>query len=259
MKKNTLYKIVCIMLCVILATGVAGCGCGKGKDKNNSNSKTEQSGDKKDSDSETSKDKNQNADKKDDEEANKDSANNNASNSGDVDNSTNSSDSNGSGDNNNAAGTNNSGSNGNNSNQSDENVPPAKTMEVPSETPKKGEEFVITVQAGKGTPVAAYTLELEYDKSKLEVLEYGRTKEFKDAYTGISVENDKGGAVVFTGVNTNAHQQYYGGDMVYVKFKAIGASGSVSDVTLKVKEAVDLAGNDSASSFTVKSGTVTIK
>ncbi len=234
---KNIRKMICFLLCLLLVFGLAGCGCGKEKaeSKNKTESTKEDSRENKDTaedDSEaTAQEAEGNTDEASDSETSKKD--------GAVDTTIGSAEQEGSG-------------------QSGQ-VVSANTMEVNSETKKSGEEFVLTIQAGENTPVAAYTMELSYDASKLQVVEYGRTEAFKEAYTGICAENDKGGTVVFAGVNTNQHQQYYTGDMLYVKFKAVGEAGSVSDVKLNVIEAVPYDGENAAGAFTVKSGTVTIE
>lgn len=234
---KNIKRFFCLMLCLVMVLSLAGCGCGK--KKTNSKNKTESTKDTtEEQDTTKSQDSSNESDNGTDagntDTAKKDSAVDTTI-EGTTDGSTEES----------AGGS--------------SEVVSANTMEVTSETKKSGEEFVITIQAGENTPVAAYTMELSYDTTKLQAVEYGRTEAFTKAYTGMCAENDKGGTIVFAGANMNTHQQYYTGDMLYVKFKAIGEAGSVSDVKLNVVEAVPYDGGNAAGEFTVKSGTVTIE
>lgn len=236
LEKN-LKRCFCLMLCLIMVFGLAGCGCGKKKadSKSQTESSEENTKDKDTAENKDSTDEGAQTEETTDAAADSDTANKDS-----------------------AVDTTIDGASGSNSGGSGE-VVSANTMQIPSETKKSGEEFVLTIQAGENTPVAAYTIELSYDNTKLQVIEYGRTEAFKEAYTGMCAENDKGGTVVFAGANMNQHQQYYTGDMLYVKFKAIGEAGSVTDVKLNVVEAVPYDGGNAAGAFTVKSGTVTIE
>lgn len=239
MKRTTLIKkmkrTLCLMLCLIMVFSLAGCGCGKNKSA--SKNKTETT---KDTDENQDTTKKQDSSDDPETEKNADAADTDTTKKGG------------------AVDTNIDGNAGSSTNGSS-GVVSANTMEVASETRKTGEEFVVTIEAGENTPVAAYTIELSYDATKLQVVEFGRTETFKEAYTGMCAENDKGGIVIFAGANMNENQQYFTGDMLYVKFKAIGEAGSVSDLKLNVKEAVPFDGGNTAGKFTVKSGTVTIE
>jgi hypothetical protein len=231
--KRRLKCMAGLLLSILLVLSLAGCGCGKKNTDSKSKSETETvSGSSLDTDSQDTATDSQDTDGTGTEDASDDSGStlDTTLDTAEEDTASDSS-----------------------------QVVSANTMEVTSQTPKSGEEFEVVVQAGENTPVAAYTIELSYDSTLLQVVEYGRTEAFEAAYTGICAENDKGGTIVFAGVNANQHQQYYTGDMLYVKFKAVGAAGSTADVTLNVVETVPYDGGNTAGNFTAKSGTVTIK
>lgn len=132
------------------------------------------------------------------------------------------------------------------------------SVELESATVKVGEETTIYINASEDTPVAAFELNLRYDKDVIEIVEHGMTEEFKSAYSGMYVSNDVDGMVIFTGASTNAEEEFYTGPMCYVKIKSIGETSAKANLSLTAGTLSTFDGTDHSGAFEMEDGVITI-
>lgn len=129
---------------------------------------------------------------------------------------------------------------------------------------KEGEEITVYIRATDEIPVAAYGFNVYYDADVLTFKECEKTSEYKKAWNGLDVFNDKAESdgkhnVIFAGVNTEESEGRYEGDLYYITFTATGKKGAKTDLTLKISALEDLEQKDYLDEFTVKNGKINIK
>ena len=129
---------------------------------------------------------------------------------------------------------------------------------------KQGEEITVYVHAAEEIPVSAYGINVYYNPDELAFKECGLTPEYKEAWQGLEVSNDTAveegkNSVIFAGINTDAEQGRYQGDLYYITYVATGESGTKAELTLEISTLEDLDGNDYLEEYTLKNGTITIK
>lgn len=123
----------------------------------------------------------------------------------------------------------------------------------------KGDEVVVYIKATDKTPVAAYTMTLSYDESVLEMVEYGTTDKFEEAYHGMNLSSDDAGVITFAGANATESEEKYQGDLFYAKFKINGEKKGETPLELKIDilSTFDETGHEDE--FTAVNGKITIE
>lgn len=237
-------KWIAVILCVMLAAAFTGCGCGNKTKDASKDKKTEASADNKE---ETSGKLNIKDGIETSEDSEKSESSESANNSESSDNS---------------ESTNNSDKSDSSKKTDSSEVDPEKlsgTVELGSAEVEKNSEEIIYITASENTPVAAFEFDLVYDTALFEILEYGFTDDFTNAYSGMYIANDVGGETVFTGINTDQSEQYYSGPIAYVKVKCLGESGTSGNISLEVPSLSTYDGTNRSGNFEFKGSTITIK
>ncbi len=129
---------------------------------------------------------------------------------------------------------------------------------------KSGEEITVYLRAADEIPVAAYGFNVYYNTEQLTFKECGKASDFEKAWNGMEVSNDSAieegkNSVIFAGVNTNADETFYEGDLYYITFTATGEAGEEAELTLDVTALEDLEGKDYLENFTMDNGVIKIK
>lgn len=130
---------------------------------------------------------------------------------------------------------------------------------VSSAKASAGEEVIITITASDKTPVSAYELELSFDPTQLELLEYGMSERFEENYHGINLNTDSEGMVKFAGANVNQSEERYQGEMGFAKFKIIGEKGTKVTLPLEIVVLSSFEETGFEDQYTVENGTITIE
>lgn len=125
---------------------------------------------------------------------------------------------------------------------------------------KKGDSVTVYITATDKTPVAAYTLILDYDDTVLEMKEYGTTDEFDKAYEhGIDLNSDDSGRLIFAGANATESEERFKGDMFYATFEIIGDTAGDSELSLTLKSLTTYDEVAHVDEYTAVNGKVTVK
>ncbi len=133
------------------------------------------------------------------------------------------------------------------------------TITVSEAKGSKGDEVTVTITASDKTPVAAYELNLGFDHTKLELVEYDSSKDFSGKYQGLVLHSDTEGNIKFSGANATTSEEKYQGEMFYATFKIIGEEKETTDLDLIIKFLTTVDQTRYEEDFTAVSGKVTIE
>lgn len=123
----------------------------------------------------------------------------------------------------------------------------------------KGDEVIVYISASDKTPVAAYTMTLSFDETKLEMVEYGISDKFEDKYHGMNLSSDAAGMITYAGANATESETMYQGEMFYAKFKIVSEEKGDAELALNldILTAFDETGHEDE--FTAVNGKITIE